>query len=272
VDALRRAVFTPSERFQAIGVVDGDEWKQLSPNILQIENEFYSPIRPKQIPQNGETPAQALERGGIEYIEVRVLDVNPFSNVGIDEHQMRFIDLFLLYCLFTHSEPLTFEAQVDTERLVDEVVAHGRKPGLLLTDACGVASVEERLTELFAELEDIARVLDENEPEAAYQNSLNVWKPAITDPEQTLSGKVMAMHKQAQAEGVSPGMKLAKEYRAELMNSELEFYTNAQFDQWTQASLASKAAMEAATTGSFGDFLADYFAQAQHKKNAPEGR
>lgn len=272
VDALRRAVFTPSERFQAIGVVEGDEWKQLSPNILQIENEFYSPIRPKQIPQDGETPAQALERGGIEYIEVRVLDVNPFSNVGIDEHQMRFIDLFLLYCLFSHSEPLSFEEQVDTERLVDEVVAQGRKPGLLLTDHCGIASVEERLADLFTELEDIAVVLDEHEPEPLYQQSLDVWKPAISDPEQTLSGKVMAMHKQALAEGVPPGMRLAKQYRAELMDTDLEYYTEAQFNQWTHDSIAAKAKIEAATKGSFGDFLADYFAQAQDKKNAPAGR
>jgi len=269
VDDLRRAVFTPAERFVAIGILDGEQWKQLSANILQIENEFYSPIRPKQIAGPGETPAQALERGGIEYIEVRVLDVNPFSNVGIDADQMRFIDLFLLYCLLDNSAPLSWDEQVDTERLVSEVIKNGRKPGLLLTDRAGIASVEERLTVLFAELEDIAVVLDGTEQEPLYQQSLAALKPAIADPEQTLSGKVMSMYKRALTEGGMPGMRLAEMYRTELMNSELEHYTHEQFAQWAKQSKADKQALEAETTGTFGDFLADYFEQAQIKKKRP---
>ncbi len=269
VDDLRRAVFTPAARFVKIGVRDGDEWKQLSTNILQIENEFYSPIRPKQIALEGETPAQALENRGIEYIEVRVLDVNPFSNVGISADQMRFVDLFLLYCLLENSPPLSWDEQVDTERLVSEVVKRGRMPGLQLTDSAGIASVEERLEALFSELNNIAVVLDESKAKALYQQSLAALAPAIKNPEQTLSGKVMSMFKRAIADGGKPGMELAEMYRTELMSGELEHYTQEQFTAWTKQSIEDKQTLEANTRGSFGDFLADYFERAQAKKSAP---
>lgn len=268
VDGLRCAVFTPAERFVAIGVRDGAEWKQLSGNVLQIENEFYSPIRPKQIPLAGETPAQALERGGIEYIEVRMLDVNPFSPVGIDADQMRFIDLFLLYCLLENSPELSWDEQIDTERLVSEVVKRGRKPGLELTDKSGLATVAERLEFLFNELEGIAQALDESSEVPLYQQSLAALRPAITDPEQTLSGKLIAMYRRLMAKGESPGMSLAEMHRTELMQGELEFYSQQDFEHWCQESLAAKATLEAATEGDFADFLADYFARAQNKKSA----
>jgi len=262
------AVFTPAKRFVDIGIRDGDEWKQLSPNILQIENEFYSPIRPKQIAKDGETPAQALKNRGIEYVEVRVLDVNPFSNVGISADQMRFVDLFLLYCLLENSPKLSWQEQVDTERLVSEVVKQGRTPGLQLTDDYGIATVEERLTVLFKELETIAQVLDVNEPEPLYYQSLTSLSPAISDPEQTLSGKVMSMHKRALAEGGQPSMQLAEMYRTELLGSELEYYSQEQFAEWTKQSIADKATLEANSKGSFADFLADYYVRAQAKKSA----
>ncbi|MDI5035886.1 hypothetical protein MJM43_28695, partial [Salmonella enterica subsp. enterica serovar Montevideo] len=43
--------------------------------------------------------ADALLRGGIEYIEVRSLDINPFSPIGVDEQQVRFLDLFMVWCV-----------------------------------------------------------------------------------------------------------------------------------------------------------------------------
>ncbi|MCB5626233.1 glutamate--cysteine ligase, partial [Bifidobacterium animalis] len=71
---------------------------QINSNVLQIENELYAPIRPKRVTRSGESPSDALLRGGIEYIEVRSLDINPFSPIGVDEQQVRFLDLFMVWC------------------------------------------------------------------------------------------------------------------------------------------------------------------------------
>lgn len=263
VIGLRRAVFTPSKRFAQIGVRDGDQWKQLNSNILQIENEFYSPVRPKQIARSGETPTQALERGGVEYIEVRALDVNPFSDVGITAEQMRFVDLLLLECLLSPSPELDIEAQVATERVVNEVVLRGRQPGLMLTDEQGTASVVERLRVLFSRLQPLAEVLDETSGATAYADALASLEPAIDDPEQTLSGKVATVYARASSEGIHPGMRLAEQYRTQMLNSDFEFYTVADFEQMAQASREKKAAIEAADTGSFAEFIEQYFIRAQ---------
>jgi hypothetical protein len=52
-------------------------------NVLQIENEYYSTIRPKRVIRTGERPIQALCARGVQYIEVRCMDVDPFEPVGI---------------------------------------------------------------------------------------------------------------------------------------------------------------------------------------------
>ncbi|TON21904.1 hypothetical protein CGH60_25590, partial [Vibrio parahaemolyticus] len=57
------------------------------------------PIRPKRVVKGDESPSDALLRGGIEYIEVRSLDINPFTPIGVDETQIRFLDLFLIWCV-----------------------------------------------------------------------------------------------------------------------------------------------------------------------------
>ncbi len=102
VAGLKRAIKTPSEEYAKMGCVEKEaegNWLQLNSNVLQIENELYAPIRPKRVTQSrGETPSDALLRGGIEYIEVRSLDINPFSPIGVDAEQARFLDLFLVWC------------------------------------------------------------------------------------------------------------------------------------------------------------------------------
>lgn len=266
-DELRHAVFTPDEDFVHIGTQDESGWKQLSGNILQIENEFYSTIRPKQIALAGETPTQALERGGVEYVEVRLIDVNPFSQVGITADQMRFLDLFLLYCLLNYSPSLEWEQQQEADAMLDTVVKHGRQPGLNLTDQQGTATIEERLEPLFKELTDIAIVMDEARSDSLYSQSLEVFRPAISDPERTLSGQVAAYYQAQFEQGGKPGMHLAQKYKQELIEGEFEFYTQDQFDFWTQASIEEKKELEADSVGSFGDFLEDYFTQAKTKKS-----
>ncbi|WP_113906411.1 glutamate--cysteine ligase [Aliidiomarina celeris] len=270
VAGLRRAVFTPSKKFASLGVHENDNWRQLSANILQIENEFYAPIRPKQIANSGETPTQALERGGVEYIEVRSLDVNPFSEVGITETQMRFIDLFLLYCLLSESPELDFEGQVATEKQLSTVVLRGREPGLCLTDSSGVRSLVERLAALFEALLPIAQVLDTGEDSNVYQHALAELKPAINDPEQTLSGQLLKHFNNASCAANNPGMVWADQYRDQLLNSAFEYYSEDDFERMRKESLAKKKDIEEGSKGSFEQFIADYFTQAQIKKMRAE--
>ncbi len=72
---LSKAISTPYPPYAEIGVKVDGEYLQLNANILQIENEYYSYIRPKRVARSGERPTKALRRAGVEYVEVRALDV-----------------------------------------------------------------------------------------------------------------------------------------------------------------------------------------------------
>ena len=160
VAGLRSAISTPSKQYAAIGVKVGDDYRQLNSNILQIENEFYSTIRPKRVTAAGETPTQALERAGIEYIEVRALDVNPFSAIGITAEQIRLLDILLLYCVLQPSPAMSKSEQQQTESNFNRVVLDGRNPRLTLVCGDQQRPLADWLEELFADFQDIARALD----------------------------------------------------------------------------------------------------------------
>ncbi|MEG1091041.1 MAG: glutamate--cysteine ligase, partial [Acinetobacter sp.] len=86
LDGLQKAVKTPYKPFSRLGLDDANGQPiQINDHVLQIENEYYSLVRPKQVPLAGETPSQALENRGIAYVELRAVDVNPYSPIGINE-------------------------------------------------------------------------------------------------------------------------------------------------------------------------------------------
>ncbi|MEQ1529400.1 MAG: glutamate--cysteine ligase [Methylococcales bacterium] len=140
VDTLGKAITTPYPDYEKIGVEVDGEYRQLNANILQIENEFYSTIRPKQIAQSGEKPTLALKRRGVRYVEMRSLDLDLFNPVGISEDQARFIEAFLLNCLLNDS-PYTSPQEQQLNNANQLLVANsGRKPGLELT------KIDEKIT------------------------------------------------------------------------------------------------------------------------------
>lgn len=270
IDGLRRAVSTPSERFAAIGVQDDSgEYLQLNSNILQIENEFYSSIRPKRTARSGETPTQALERGGVEYIEVRALDVNPFSPVGISAEQMLFLDLLLMHCLLDQSPELDWEQQQQAVKNLNQVVLNGRDPKLRLQSQGQQGLVSELLKDFFKALASIAELLDNAYGGDAYACVLATLSKQIDHPDLTLSGQLLRDMRQAQQSGQGLAMQLAQTYRNQLSAEPLEFYSDAQLEQMARQSLADKAEIEGEQAGSFDAFLSAYFAAALEKKNAP---
>ncbi len=122
---------TPYPPYAEIGTHQNGEWVQLNTNILQIENEYYATIRPKRVTRSGERPVQALMARGVQYIEVRCLDIDPFLPLGIDTTTALFLDAFLLYCALEGSPPLNGECRECTDNFAS-VVREGRKPGLRL--------------------------------------------------------------------------------------------------------------------------------------------
>lgn len=66
--------------------------------------------------QAGETPSQALQIAGVGYVELRAVDVNPYSPIGIDENTAAFLEVLALHCLLQESPDLLDPEQEQIER------------------------------------------------------------------------------------------------------------------------------------------------------------
>lgn len=270
VAGLRKAITTPSQQFAKIGVKVDGEYNQLNANILQIENEFYSPVRPKRTAQKGETPSQALERGGVEYIEIRALDVNPFSGIGITEQQIQFLDTLLMYCLLSDSPTMSWDEQQQYDKNFTKVVMEGRNPSLELWQNGQQRLMADWLEELFADLNLIAKSLDQYaDNRGGYQQAIAELYQCVLNPELTLSGQIMSTLKENDWDFSQLGMDLAHRYRDEFTRSELEFYQDKDFAEWKQQSEQAFAERkEQDNVVDFDHFLSDYFTAAA-KSGAP---
>lgn len=261
LDGLNQAIRTPSDDYANIGVKVDGEYRQLNSNVLQIENELYAPIRPKRVAKNGEKPSEALSRGGVEYIEVRSLDVNPFSPIGITEDQVRFLDMFLTWAVLSPS------AEMDDAELAcwrdnwNRVVLDGRNPDLMLKIGCN----GERLLakdwglRVFAELEAVAKAMDDAAGNDNYQQTYQRLKEWIIHPELTISAQLLAQIKQHEGIG-AVGKKLALLHADELKSREFAFYSKNEFEQEVQASVKKQQLIEQSDNKSFDAYLEDYFA------------
>ncbi|ROS01973.1 glutamate-cysteine ligase [Sinobacterium caligoides] len=190
---LHQALTTPHLEYQAIGVVGDDgEYRQLSTHLLQIENEFYSSIRPKRVTKPGETPINALYERGIEYIEVRCLDLDPYSPLGMDSAQLKFIDQFLLACLLGSDAEMSEREFHTSAANLKLVVNEGRRPGLQL-NFCGECKVlTDWGLEMLDKMAGIAEQFDQVFDGDDYRQALQQQREKLEDPEKTPSARILA--------------------------------------------------------------------------------
>ncbi len=192
VDSLRCAISTPAALWQNIGVVVDGKWRQLNANILQIENEYYSTVRPKTVLSGLEKPVDALTRNGIEYVELRSLDVNAYHPLGIDQVQLDFLEILMLFCLL-HDSPVIGEQERHEIDLNIMNVAHkGRTPMLKLRRHGEFVGLREWGEALFADMQPIAEILDVSVNTRHFSDALDYHRAMIDDPDKTPSAIMLA--------------------------------------------------------------------------------
>jgi glutamate--cysteine ligase len=193
--SLQDALTRPYAPYEAIGIRNlGGEYNQLATTLLQIENEFYGTIRPKRVIQSGERPLHALRERGVEYIEVRCMDLDPFVPVGIAAPTMRFIDIFLLHCLLQNSPPDTpqeIEALGDNQH---RTAAFGRQPGLTLHRGGHDVLLVDWAAELLDQCTPIASALDQalGGAQPVYAQALADARASLAAPHSLPSARVLA--------------------------------------------------------------------------------
>ncbi|WP_261833979.1 glutamate--cysteine ligase [Vibrio ishigakensis] len=260
LEGLNRSIRTPSEKFSKIGVKVEGEYKQLNTNVLQIENELYAPIRPKRVAKSGEKPSEALSRGGVEYIEVRSLDVNPFSPIGIDDKQIRFLDIFLTWCALSDSANMDDCELECWKRNWESVITEGRRDGVDLTIGCDgeKLTLQQWTHRIFDEFDQIAKAMDEAHQSNAYIEVCNELRTWIDSPEKTLSGQMMKAIKEHGGNGAL-GEALGEAYLAQYQQSEYQVYNQQMMESEVRDSVEKQKQVEAGDTLDFDHFLENYF-------------
>ena len=263
--SLREALTRPYPPYEAIGIRDGDDYRQLATTLLQIENEFYGTIRPKQPIRRGERPLHALAERGVEYVEVRLMDLDPFSPIGITAETIRFLDIFLLHCLLSDSPEDSPESIAALSSNRHAVAQQGRDPTLVLTrdDGSGVP-LPAWGRELLSACEPIAAALDRAHPEAggAYADALAQARARLDDPSQTPSARVLAgigPPETGSALAFALGLSIA--HRRQLAERPLPAGIRADYQRLATESIAEQQAAEAADTMPFETWRQQYLAQ-----------
>jgi glutamate--cysteine ligase len=261
VASLTRAIKTPSPRFEEIGVKVDGIYRQLNSNMLQIENEYYSSVRPKQVPEFNEKPTLALQRRGVRYVELRSLDINIFDPLGISEQQCRFIEIFMAFCLLQDSPAISDQERQEIDYNLDAVAYRGRKPGLTLQHNGATLELQQWAGTLCEAMTAFAEALDAGEDGTPWQQALQAQQAAVADPDKTLSAQVLAGMREHDEGYYHFAQRMSKQHQRYFLNLE---HDPAQFEAYRETvkqSLEKQRAMEDSNGQSFDDFLKHYFSQ-----------
>ena len=259
-NSLQDALTRSYPAYATMGVRDAQgNYQQLATTLLQIENEFYGTIRPKRVIFQGERPLHALRERGVEYVEVRLMDLDPFEPVGINSQTIRFLDMFLAHCLGTDS-PLDTPEEITAIAQNQQCVAErGREPGLQLQRGSTRVSLTDWGLELVQALEPIARQFDAAHNTQDYTAAVQVAIQGLQQPEMLPSARVLQVVQQSYA-GSFVGFIQAQSARtkAAMLQTPLALAAREKLDVQSRESLQAQQDIEAADTMPFDIYLAEY--------------
>ena len=261
-DSLQEALTRSYPPYEAIGVRAADgSYRQLATSLLQIENEFYGTIRPKRVIFPGERPLHALRERGVQYVEVRLMDLDPFEPVGISSQTVRFLDVFLLHCLLSESPPDTPQEIAQLMRNQQQVAQRGREPGLLLerSGAASPVTLKDWGLSVMPALLQVAGTLDACHGGTSYTEAVQQAEGLLHHPEHLPSARVLHTV-QAQFEGSFVAFVRAQSLSTKqaMLQQSLNADVAAHFASLAAQSFQSQQQIEAADSLPFEVYLQQY--------------
>ncbi len=217
LDDLSHAVSTPSKFWSALGVYQREKRIQLNTNILQLENEFYASIRPKQKKHThpNQSVLCSLACAGVEYVELRSIDLDPYEPAGIGAEELRFLTAFMTHCLLSPSPRFQKGEQYRRERNNTLVALEGRKPGLALSTGSGNKEDFSRWAlKTLAGIARTAELLDAVHGTKEYSRAVAAQKEKILHPERTPSARIIRNMEEKRLSYARYGVALARKYKS----------------------------------------------------------
>jgi glutamate--cysteine ligase len=258
MQSLSKAVRKPYAPYEELGMKRDGEWWQINTNVLQIENEFYATIRPKRVIQMTERPVEALCARGVQYIEVRCMDTDPFEATGISASTARFLEAFLLFCALDES-PLTNQAEGhENQQNFSKTVKQGRLENLQLSRHGTPISLKDWGLELCEKIAATAQLLDEQQGTQIHMQSLKVQCDKLENSNLCPSAQVLAALKEHNNSFEQFNLHQSRLMAEQLKQRPLSHDQVRFFEDLAQSSLQAQADLESIQKGSFDEFIADY--------------
>lgn len=259
VRTLRAATEKLYPPYQRIGIEVDGEYRQLNTNLLQIENEFYTVIRPKRTIRPMEKPTRALGERGVEYIEVRSIDLNPFEPIGIDAKSIRFMDAFLLYCMLQPSPPIGSDEECEIAHNRDITVTQGRAEGTRIFLRDRERPFREEAHRALEGIAMVAEVLDRHENHG-HVDMVRIEHEKVDHPEMTASARIIEEMRDHNESYFEYAMRIAMRHEDYFKSRELSPESLARLRRHADESLEKTRSLERESSESFPDYLARYFA------------
>ena len=263
--SLHDALTRPWPAYEAVGIRNpGGDYNQLATTLLQIENEFYGTIRPKRVIHQGERPLHALRERGVEYIEVRLMDLNPFEPIGIDAATLRFLDVFLLHCLLSDSPPDTPEEIRELAQNQHLTAARGREPGLQLVRHGTEVPLQQWGLEIIDQLAPLAGALDALSGDALHQDAVAQARGALLTPDTLPSARVLSSTRDQHGSSFIDFVRTRSSgIRQQLLDLPWRSEQQSRYEAMAATSVANQNAIEAADTMPFDIYRQEYVSPAR---------
>ena len=261
IETLKSTISTPYSEYEKFESKPDGEFSQLNANLLQIENEYYSVIRPKRRTLPMEKPTQALQSRGVEYIEVRCLDLDPFETIGISDSQARFLDVFLTYCLLCPSPSLSNEHPQVVATNKDATVLNGRAPNLVLQRNGKKTTLVSWGSELMEDLEAVAEIFDKVSTVNGYRHAVREQSLKLNNPERTPSARILNELMERDEAFFEFAMRKAQESKKTIASKKFAQTDVEYYDDVARASIGKQMEIEREDNLDFEQFLKNYFCQ-----------
>ncbi|WP_296798693.1 glutamate--cysteine ligase [uncultured Methanobrevibacter sp.] len=155
---------------------------------LSEAKELYTQIRLK--PKDPQDLLNSLEKDGIEYIEIRTLDINPFYQCGLVRHDMKFLHLFLIYSLIKDESDYADwqkEAKINEENTAELAYTKSMR---LIRDG-EETTLKEWASEIINEMYGMCEVLGFDE-----FNTLKLMHDRVSNPNLTYGKRILKLIKE----------------------------------------------------------------------------
>ena len=261
VAGLRHAIDTPHPPYQRIGVKRDDSYFQLNANILQIENEYYSYVRPKRTPIGNEKRTTALAERGVEYVELRSLDLDPWCTTGVSETTMRFLEAYMLQALLESSPLICAAAQEEMDHNLHTVTCKGRDTGVTLKRGGGSVELVHWAGQLLDRIEAVSEMLDSGLAARPYTEALRAQRVKVEDPSATPSARVLREMRDRGESFFHFALRKSEELRTAGLAASLDSRRRVHLKALAQRSLHDQRRLEEDDEIDFDEYLRRYFAQ-----------